>query len=146
MEKCVLLCKKNWPTFPNQGDIDIYLPDTHRDTQIDVKLDYIDTYTHILIYTYIYIYNHHHVVPQVRISLTLPRHSSLSSIAFGRSSRQHPVSVQKSCRLVKAEHQTSARSSEVIHRRMSLTTPPLNSPAVSCVSCSPDGNGFRDWG
>ena len=36
--------------------------------------------------------HHHHVVPLVRISLTLPRHFSLSFIASGRSSGLHPVS------------------------------------------------------
>ena len=29
-------------------------------------------------------HHHHHVLPQAKISLTLPPHSSLSSIAFGR--------------------------------------------------------------
>ena len=40
---------------------------------------------------YIYIY-HHHVVLVAWISLTLSRHFSLSFIALGRSSGQHPVS------------------------------------------------------
>ena len=60
------------------------------------------------IYIYIYIYwkieinstvrkchhhhHHHHVVLVARISLTLSRHFSLSFIASGRSSGQHPVS------------------------------------------------------
>ena len=35
---------------------------------------------------------HHHVALVARISLTLSRHSSLSFIALGRSSGQHPVS------------------------------------------------------
>ena len=51
------------------------------------------------IYIYIYIYrqniednhhHHHHIVLVARISLTLSRHSSLSFIAIGRSSGQHP--------------------------------------------------------
>ena len=42
------------------------------------------------IYIYIYIY-HNHLVPLARISLTLSHHSSRSSIAYGRSSRLHPV-------------------------------------------------------
>ena len=45
----------------------------------------------IYIYIYIYIY-HHHIALVARISLTLSRHSSLSFIALGRSSKQHPVS------------------------------------------------------
>ena len=39
-----------------------------------------------------YHHHHHHIVLVARISLTLSRHSSLSLIALGRSSRQHPVS------------------------------------------------------
>ena len=54
---------------------------------------YIYIYTHTCIYIYIYIlYHHHHIVLVARISLTLSRHSSLSFIALGRSSGQHPVS------------------------------------------------------
>ena len=43
----------------------------------------------------IYIYHHHHhhhIALVAQISLTLSRHSSLSFIALGRSSGQHPVS------------------------------------------------------
>ena len=39
-----------------------------------------------------FIYHHHHIALVARISLTLSRHSSLSFIALGRSSGQHPVS------------------------------------------------------
>ena len=45
--------------------------------------------------THLYIlhnHHHHHVVLVAWISLTLSRHSSLSFIALGRSSGQHPVS------------------------------------------------------
>ena len=41
--------------------------------------------------------HHHHVAPPARISPTLSRHSSLWSIALGRSSRLHPVSAQSCC-------------------------------------------------
>ena len=50
-------------------------------------------------FIYIYIYHHHHVALVARISLTLSRHSSLSFIALGRSSGQHPVS-SHSCWMV----------------------------------------------
>ena len=42
-------------------------------------------------------YHHHHhlVVPSVRISLTFSRHTSLSFIASGRSSRLHAISSQQ---------------------------------------------------
>ena len=44
--------------------------------------------------------NHHHQrhgLSLARISLTLSLHSSLSSIALGRSSMRDPVSVQSCC-------------------------------------------------
>ena len=47
---------------------------------------------HIYIYIYIHHHHHHHLALVARISLTLSRHSSLSFIALGRSSGQHPVS------------------------------------------------------
>ena len=40
---------------------------------------------------------HHHVAPSARISLTLSRHPSLSSITSGRSSGLHPISAQSCC-------------------------------------------------
>ena len=42
-------------------------------------------------------HHHHHVVPPALISLTLSRHSSLSSIASGRSSGLYPASSQSCC-------------------------------------------------
>ena len=42
-------------------------------------------------------HHHHHVSPSVRISLTLFRHPSLSSIASGRSSELHPISTHSCC-------------------------------------------------
>ena len=70
------------------------------------RLFYVNTIlTDIHVYIYIYIYTnvcvcvfmcvyhrHHQVVTLVRISLTLPRHSSQSFIDSGRSSRLHPMS------------------------------------------------------
>ena len=44
------------------------------------------------------LHHHHHVTPSARISLTLCRHPSLSSIASGRSSGLHPVSTQSCCK------------------------------------------------
>ena len=82
----------------------------------------------IYIYIYIYIYinhYHHHCMPQARISLTLSSHSSLSSIAPGRSSRLHPVSVQSCCRYVLAGHPTLARPCEGVHRTTSLMSSSL---------------------
>ena len=87
----------------------------HLSSKVDVTGDVakvlINIYTHIYIYIYIYVcvcvcvcvyaytyliymmyhHHHHHVVPQARISLTLPLHLSLQHIAFDRSSKLHPV-------------------------------------------------------
>ena len=56
--------------------------------QCQIQFLYIYIYIHI--YIYIYIYHHHHIALVARISPTLSRHSSLSFIALGRSSGQHP--------------------------------------------------------
>ena len=57
----------------------------------------------LYIYIYIYIYHHyHHIASPARISQTLSRHPSLSSITPGRCSRLHPVSAQSSCKQVLA--------------------------------------------
>ena len=54
------------------------------------------------------------------ITLTFFRHPSLLSIASGRSSRLHPVSAQKCCILVRADHPAFAHSCGGVHRSMSL--------------------------
>ena len=46
----------------------------------------------VYLHIFIYHHHHHHVVLAARISLTLCRYFSLSFIASGRSSGQHPVS------------------------------------------------------
>ena len=69
---------------------------------------YICVYIYVCVYIYIYVYiyvciymciyickcHHHHVAQSARISLTLSRCPSSSSIASGRSSRLHPVSAR----------------------------------------------------
>ena len=57
--------------------------------------------------------------------LALPQHSSLSSIAFGRSSRLHPVSAQSCSRLVLTGRPTLARPCEEVQRSTSLMCSPL---------------------
>ena len=57
--------------------------------------------------------------------LGLRRHSSLSSIASGKSSRLHPVSVQSCCRYALAGRPTPARPCEGFHRRTSLMSSSL---------------------
>ena len=60
------------------------------------------TYLNSIIYIYIYISSPSspYVVLLIQISVTISRHSSLSSIASSRSSRLHPVSFQCCCRYV----------------------------------------------
>ena len=74
------------------------------------------------IYIYIYIYHHHHVVPLARISLTLSRHFSLSSIASGRSSGLHPVSSHICCMY---GHPAFAWPYAGVHRSTSLMSSSL---------------------
>ena len=66
-------------------------------------------------------HHHHHVAPPTWISLTLSRHPSQSSIASGRSSRLHPVSVQSCCMYALDGHPAFARPCEGVHRSTSLT-------------------------
>ena len=58
---------------------------------------------------------HHHVVLVARISLTLSRHFSLSFIASGRSSGQHPVSSYSCWMYVRAGRPAFARSFVGVH-------------------------------
>ena len=69
----------------------------------------------------IYIYHHHHHIALVeRISLTLCRHCSLSFIALGRSSGQHPVSSHSCWMYVRAGRPAFARPCVGIHKSTSL--------------------------
>ena len=79
---------------------------------------------------------HHHVMPSTRISLTLSRHPSPSSIASGRSSRLHPVSTQ-SCRMqVLAGRPAFARPCEEVHRSTSLMSSSLLfKQCPACLVC-----------
>ena len=64
--------------------------------------------------------NHHHLALVARISLTLSRHSSLSFIARGRSSGQHPVSSHSCWMYVRAGRPAFARPCVGIHKSTSL--------------------------
>ena len=59
--------------------------------------------------------HHHHVVLVARISLTLSRHFSLSFIASGRSSGQHPVSSHSCWMYVRAGRPAFARPYVGVH-------------------------------
>ena len=60
-----------------------------------------------------------------RISLTLSRHSSLSFIALGRSSGQHPVSLHSCWMYVRAGRPAFARPCVGIHKSTSLMSSSL---------------------
>ena len=72
-----------------------------------------------------YIYHHHHIALVARISLTLSRHSSLSFIALGRSSGQHPVSSHSCWMYVRAGRPAFARPCVGIHKSTSLMSSTL---------------------
>ena len=65
-------------------------------------------------------HHHHHVVLVARISLTLSRHFSLSFIASGRSSGQHPVSSHSCWMYVRAGRPAFARPCVGVHKSTSL--------------------------
>ena len=70
-------------------------------------------------------HHHHHVVLVARISLTLSRHFSLSFIASGWSSGQHPIS-SHSCRMyVRAGRPAFARPCVGVHKSTSLMSSSL---------------------
>ena len=75
---------------------------------------------------YIYHHHHHHHIALVaRISLTLSHHSSLSFIALGRSSGQHPVSSHSCWMYVRAGRPAFARPCLGIHKSTSLMSSSL---------------------
>ena len=93
---------------------------------------YMNSFTIIYLYVYIYanihiyIYHHHHHIALVAwISLTLSRHSSLSFIALGRSSGQHPVSSHSCWMYVRAGRPAFARPCVGIHKSTSLMSSSL---------------------
>ena len=81
-------------------------------------------------YIYIYIYishhhHHHHIALVAWISLTLSRHFSLSFIALGRSSGQHPVSSHSCWMYVRAGRPAFARPWVGVHKSTSLMSSSL---------------------
>ena len=71
------------------------------------------------------IFHHHHVVLVARISLTLSRHFSLSFIASGRSSRQHPISSHSCWMYVRAGRPAFARPCVEVRKSTSLMSSSL---------------------
>ena len=72
-----------------------------------------------------YHHHHHHVALVARISLTLSRHSSLSFIALGRSSGQHPVSSHSCSMYVRTGRPAFARPCVGVHKSTSLMSSSL---------------------
>ena len=70
-------------------------------------------------------HHHHHVVLVARISLTLSRHFSLSFIASGRSSVQHPVSSHSCWMYVRAGRPAFARPCVGVQKSTSLMSSSL---------------------
>ena len=70
-------------------------------------------------------HHHHHIALVARISLTLSRHSSLSFIALGRSSGQHPVSSHSCWMYVRAGRPAFVRPCVGIHKSTSLMSSSL---------------------
>ena len=75
----------------------------------------------------------HYVALSAQISLTLSRHTSLLSIASGRSSGLHPVSSQSCCMYVRAGRPAFARPCEEVHRSESLMS--LSQLLQQCPAC-----------
>ena len=69
--------------------------------------------------------HHHHVALVARISMTLTRHSSLSFIAPGRSSGQHPVSSHSGWMYVRAGRPAFARPCVGVHKSTYLMSSSL---------------------
>ena len=78
-------------------------------------------------------FHHHHVAPSARISLTLSRHPSLSSIASSRSSEQYPRLGQSCCMLVLAGCPAFAHPCEGVYRSTSLMS--LSLLLQQCPAC-----------
>ena len=81
-------------------------------------------------------HHHHHIVLAARISLTISRHSSLSSIALGRSSGQQPVSSHSCWMYIRAGRPAFARPCVGIHKSTSLMSSSLLlQQCPACLVC-----------
>ena len=79
---------------------------------------------------------HHHIALVARISLTLSRHSSLSFIALGRSSGQHPVSSHSCWMYVRAGRPAFAQPCVGVHKSTSLMSSSLLlQKCAACLVC-----------
>ena len=90
-----------------------------------IIISYLKSYISKLFVLRILHHHHHHIALVARISLTLSRHSSLSFIALGRSSGQHPVSSHSCWMYVRAGRPAFARPCVGIHKSTSLMSSSL---------------------
>ena len=81
--------------------------------------------TYWSVHMIIYCHHHHHVMLVTWISLTLSRHFSLSFIALGTSSGQHPVSSHSCWMYVWADCPAFARPCVGVHKSTSLMSSSL---------------------
>ena len=77
--------------------------------------------TNVFLYVFLFISSYHHIALVARISLTL----SLSFIALGRSSGQHPVSAHSCWMYVRAGRPAFARPCVGVHKSTSLMSSSL---------------------
>ena len=100
-----------------------------------IKKDSVDIgYRGESVYMAMYTYHHHpHITLVARISLTLSRHSSLSFIALGRSSGQHPVFSHSCWMYVRAGRPAFARPCVGVHKSTSLMS--LSLLLQQCPAC-----------
>ena len=81
-------------------------------------------------------HHHHHVVLVARISLTLSRHFSLSFIASGRSSGQHPISSHSCWMYVRTGRPAFAWPCVGVHKSTSLLSSSLLlQQCPACLVC-----------
>ena len=88
--------------------------------------------SHAQTQAYIYIYIYFIIIIMIIIIMPcyehrfpLPLYLFLSSLALGRLSRLHPVSIHSYCIYVLAGHPSPAHRCEGVHKRMSLICSPL---------------------
>ena len=90
--------------------------------------------------------HHHHIALVARISLTLSRHSSLSFIALGRSSGQHPVSSHSCWMYIRAGRPAFAWPCVGVHKSTSLMSSSLLLQQCPACLVRLTSNSFRDRG
>ena len=114
-------------------DISLQLPRGRPRSIVANVLDWEIAVNHFQLQSCDYVYfranhhhhHHHHIALVAQISLTLSRHSSLSFIAQGRSSGQHPVSSHSCWMYVRAGRPAFARPCVGVHKSTSLMSSSL---------------------